>query len=77
MGFQKLVREISRKYSKVSPMSDETCVHTKLSEFSCDGLPSHGSEVAGTHLWLAHEEDQKKVLEGLRNYPPVQEFLGL
>lgn len=28
---------------------------TKLSEVS-----SHGSGVAGTHLWLVHEEDQKK-----------------
>lgn len=42
-------------------VSDEACVHTIISTFSCDGLSSQGSRVDGTHLWLVHEEeDQKK-----------------
>lgn len=52
---------ISRKHSKGSMMSDEACLHTILSTFSCDGLSSQGSRTDGTHLWLVHEEeDQKK-----------------
>lgn len=58
-------------------VSDEACVHTIISTFSCDGLSSQGSRVDGTHLWLVHEEEDQKSsrrAEKLPTSPVVSEL---